>query len=214
MPSVRADEQNGHDGHSMSDASSDEAATRAGKGPSPRLRTLLETIPAYVPGKPAASTGGPSWKLSSNENPYPPLPGVLEALATAAGQMHRYPDIHCTELTGRLAEHLSVPDSHIALGTGSSGLLQQLMQISVDPGDEVVYAWRSFESYPIVTRLFGGRAVEVPLTGDEAHDLDAMARAAPTAHAWCSCARPTIPRAGHCAGMSWSPSLMTCRPMW
>lgn len=171
---MRANEQNGH---GMSEASTDEAVTRASRGPSPRLRTLLDTIPAYVPGKPAASTGGPGWKLSSNENPYPPLPGVLEALASAAAEMHRYPDLHCTELTDRLAEHLTVPASHIALGTGSSGLLQQLMQISVDPGDEVVYAWRSFESYPIVTRLFGGRPVEVPLTGDEAHDLDAMARA-------------------------------------
>ncbi|MFC8231352.1 histidinol-phosphate transaminase [Streptomyces sp. NPDC057287] len=161
----------------MSDARVDEANSRARTGRSPRLRTLLDTIPVYVPGKPAASTGDPGWKLSSNENPYPPLPGVLEALAAAAGQMHRYPDMHCTELTDRLAEHLSVPATHIALGTGSSGLLQQLMQISIDPGDEVVYAWRSFESYPIVTRLFGGRPVEVPLTGDEAHDLDAMARA-------------------------------------
>lgn len=138
---------------------------------------MLDTIPVYVPGKPAASDDGPGWKLSSNENPYPPLPGVLEALTAAAGQMHRYPDLQCTELTHRLAEHLAVPASHIAPGTGSSGLLQQLLQISTDPGDEVVYAWRSFESYPIVTRLFGARPVEVPLAHDEAHDLDAMAQA-------------------------------------
>ncbi|MFJ9173710.1 histidinol-phosphate transaminase [Streptomyces sp. NPDC102360] len=147
--------------------------TPAGRGSSPRLRTSLDAIPVYVPGKTAAS----GWKLSSNENPYPPLDGVLDAVTAAAGQMHRYPDLHSTELTDRLAEHLSVPVAHIALGTGSSGLLQQLMQITVEPGDEVVYAWRSFESYPIVTRLFGARPVEVPLTGDEAHDLDAMAQA-------------------------------------
>ncbi|GJF34508.1 putative phenylalanine aminotransferase [Kitasatospora sp. NE20-6] len=153
------------------------STSTSGRGPSPRLRPLLDSVPAYVPGKPAASTGGPGWKLSSNESPYPPLPGVLEAVAAAAGRMHRYPDPHCTELTERLAEHLSVPSSHIALGTGSSGLLQQLLHISTDPGDDVVHAWRSFESYPIVTRLSGARPVEVPLTGDEAHDLDAMARA-------------------------------------
>ncbi|MFF3831683.1 histidinol-phosphate transaminase [Streptomyces sp. NPDC002458] len=116
-------------------------------------------------------------KRPDNENPYPPLPGVLDAVTAAAGNMNRYPDLHSTELTDRLAEHLAVPARHIAPGTGSSGLLQQLLQITTDPGDEVVYAWRSFESYPIVTRLFGARAVEVPLTDDEAHDLDAMARA-------------------------------------
>ncbi|MER7199560.1 histidinol-phosphate transaminase [Streptomyces sp. CB01635] len=161
----------------MSNISPDEAVPRSGKGSSPRLRALLDTIPAYVPGKSAASADRPSWKLSSNENPYPPLPGVLDAVTVAAGQMHRYPDLHATELTNRLAEHLSIPAARIALGTGSSGLLQQLMQISTAPGDEVVYAWRSFESYPIVTRLFGACPVEVPLAHDEAHDLDAMARA-------------------------------------
>ncbi|NDZ79303.1 histidinol-phosphate transaminase [Streptomyces sp. SID10853] len=146
---------------------------QAGTGSSPRLRSTLDAVPVYVPGKTAAS----GWKLSSNENPYPPLDGVLEAVTLAAGRMHRYPDLHGTELTNRLAEHLAVPAPHIALGTGSSGLLQQLMQIAVDPGDEVVYAWRSFESYPIATRLFGAASVEVPLTGDEAHDLAAMAQA-------------------------------------
>ncbi|WP_405010010.1 histidinol-phosphate transaminase [Kitasatospora sp. NBC_01539] len=161
----------------MSRANPDGPGTRAHKGPPPRLRALLDTIPAYVPGRPAASADGPGWKLSSNENPYPPLPGVLEAVTAAAGRMNRYPDPLCTELTDRLAAHLSVPASHLALGTGSSGLLQQLLHIGAGPGDDVVYAWRSFESYPIVTRLSGARPVEVPLTQDEAHDLDAMAQA-------------------------------------
>jgi histidinol-phosphate aminotransferase len=41
----------------------------------------------------------------------------------------------------------------------------------------VVYAWRSFEAYPIITRISGARAVQVPLDADERHDLDAMADA-------------------------------------
>ena len=44
-------------------------------------------------------------------------------------------------------------------------------------GDEVVYAWRSFEAYPIVVQISGARSVTVPLTADEHHDLDAMAAA-------------------------------------
>jgi histidinol-phosphate aminotransferase len=48
---------------------------------SPKLRAELEGIPTYKPGKPAASADGPvAYKLSSNENPYPPLPGVLESV--------------------------------------------------------------------------------------------------------------------------------------
>ena len=41
----------------------------------------------------------------------------------------------------------------------------------------MVYAWRSFEAYPIVVQISGARSVTVPLTADEHHDLDAMAAA-------------------------------------
>ncbi|MCB8913915.1 histidinol-phosphate transaminase [Rhodococcus rhodochrous] len=143
----------------------------------PRLRSVLAEIPIYQPGRPAPEGKGPSWKLSSNESPYPPLPGVLDAAVAAAGQLNRYPDLTCAELTRALAEHLGVPADHIAFGTGSIGLIQQLVQISAEVGDEIIYAWRSFESYPIVSSISGARSIQVPLTEDEAHDLNAMADA-------------------------------------
>ncbi|MEU6441292.1 histidinol-phosphate transaminase [Streptomyces sp. NPDC047046] len=145
-------------------------------GTNPRLRAVLDDIPAYVPGK-AAGGNGPAFKLSSNENPYPPLPGVMESALAAAGSLNRYPDLAATGLVHVLAERFSVPVSHLATGTGSVGVAQQLLQITAQPGDEVVYAWRSFEAYPIITRISGAKAVEVPLTGDEEHDLDAMVAA-------------------------------------
>ena len=43
--------------------------------------------------------------------------------------------------------------------------------------DEVVYAWRSFEAYPIAVAVAGGRSVQVSLTADARHDLPAMAAA-------------------------------------
>ncbi|MFF2114306.1 histidinol-phosphate transaminase [Rhodococcus koreensis] len=94
-----------------------------------------------------------------------------------AGQLNRYPDLTCAALTCALAEHWDVPMDHIAFGTGSIGLIQQLVQISAESGDEIIYAWRSFESYPIVAEISGARSIQVPLTEDEAHDLDAMADA-------------------------------------
>ncbi|MDQ0788000.1 histidinol-phosphate transaminase [Streptomyces sp. B3I8] len=145
---------------------------------SPRLRAELEGIPTYKPGRPAAAAGGPvAYKLSSNENPYPPLPGVMETVLAAAASFNRYPDLACTALSQELADRFGVPVSHIATGTGSVGVAQQLMQSTSGPGDEVIYAWRSFEAYPIITRISGATPVEVPLTPGEAHDLDAMARA-------------------------------------
>ena len=141
----------------------------------PRLRGTLRGLPAYKPGKPAqGADGAPAFKLSSNENPYPPLPGVLEAAVGAAGAFNRYPDMGCSELVAELARRFDVPESHIATGTGSVGVAQSLIQISAGPGEEVVYAWRSFEAYPIITQMNGATSVQVPLREDESHDLDAM----------------------------------------
>ncbi|MBV1939797.1 histidinol-phosphate transaminase [Streptomyces sp. BV286] len=145
---------------------------------SPKLRAELEGIPTYRPGKPAAASDGPvAYKLSSNENPYPPLPGVLESVSAAARAFNRYPDMACTGLMNELADRFGVPLAHLATGTGSVGVAQQLVQATSGPGDEVIYAWRSFEAYPIITRISGATAVQVPLTPGDVHDLDAMADA-------------------------------------
>ena len=44
-------------------------------------------------------------------------------------------------------------------GTGSVGMLQQLVQITSGPGDGVLFAWRSFEAYPIMTQTSTSRRV-------------------------------------------------------
>ncbi|MFH8981437.1 histidinol-phosphate transaminase [Streptomyces varsoviensis] len=140
----------------------------------PRLRAALDSLPTYKPGKRAAADGPVVYKLSSNENPYPPLPGVLESAVAAAGAFNRYPDMACTDLVTELSERFDVPVDHLATGTGSVGVAQQLVQSTAGPGDEVIYAWRSFEAYPIVTQISGATSVQVPLTEDEEHDLEAM----------------------------------------
>lgn len=139
----------------------------------PRIRTALSGLPVYVPGK--ASPG--LVKLSSNENPFPPLPGVLARAATAAETLHRYPDLAATELTSELARRLGVGEDHLAVGSGSVALLHQLVQAVAQTGDEVVYGWRSFEAYPIAVRVTGATPVEVPLGEGARLDLAAMATA-------------------------------------
>ncbi|MDF6043548.1 histidinol-phosphate transaminase [Streptomyces sp. JH14] len=144
---------------------------------SPKLRAELDGVPAYVPGRAAAAGGPVAFKLSSNENPYPPLPGVMESALAAAANFNRYPDMACTGLMNELSDRFGVPLSHLATGTGSVGVAQQLLQATSGPGDEVIYAWRSFEAYPIITQISGATSVKVPLTDGEVHDLDAMADA-------------------------------------
>ncbi|WP_042411333.1 histidinol-phosphate transaminase [Streptacidiphilus carbonis] len=144
-------------------------------GPGPRLRETLRRLPVYVPGKPARGADGvPAFKLSSNENPYPPLPGVLDVAVAAAVGFNRYPDMACDGLVAELAGRFDVPESHVAVGTGSVGVAQSLIQITAGPGDEVVFAWRSFEAYPYLALMNGAVPVQVPLREDESHDLDAM----------------------------------------
>jgi len=146
--------------------------------PGPQPRACVSQIPAYVAGKPPQPRAGlTTYKLSSNENPYPPLPGVLEAATRAAAQMNRYPDMGNTELYAALAAKLGVGVDQVALATGSVALIYQLVQAYCEPGDEVVYAWRSFEAYPIAVTAAGAMSVRVPVRADGHHDLEAMAAA-------------------------------------
>ena len=143
-----------------------------------RLRDALDAVPAYVAGRPAvAQAGTTAYKVSSNENPYPPLPSVLDVVREQATQINRYPDMGVSVLTEALAARLDVPAARIATGPGSVGVLGQIITAFCDPGDEVVFAWRSVEAYPILVALSGATAVPIPLTSEARHDLDAMAAA-------------------------------------
>jgi histidinol-phosphate aminotransferase len=142
--------------------------------PSPRPRADLAGIAVYKPGRPSAA-GQRSFKLSSNESPYPPLPSVLEAIADAAQHTNRYPDLAASAVVQALADKLDVPADHVVVGCGSVGVATQLVEAFAGPGDEVVHAWRSFEAYPIIVQVAGATAVPVPLTSGAVHDLDAMA---------------------------------------
>ena len=136
-------------------------------------RADLDSLPTYVPGR---SLPG-AVKLASNETPLGPLPSVLDAIADAAKSVNRYPDMAAFALIERLAAKLGVGQDQIAIGCGSVMLCQQLIQAFCTPGDEVLFAWRSFEAYPIITQVVGARQVTVPLDDSHTHDLDAMAAA-------------------------------------
>ncbi len=140
----------------------------------PRFREALDTIPAYKAGKPPSADLAQSFKLSSNENPYPPLPGVIERATEAIGTMNRYPDMGMSALNSAIAERYGVGVDRVASATGSVAVLYHLLQATCQAGDEVVYAWRSFEAYPIAVGLTGATDVQVPLTADARHDLPAM----------------------------------------
>jgi histidinol-phosphate aminotransferase len=143
---------------------------------SPRFRAVLDQFVGYTPGKAPAAASRQTFKLTSNESPYEPLPSVRSVIANAAGRINRYPDNSAAELIEAIATRLRVPATHIAVGCGSVGIAQQLLEAVGEPGAEVVYAWRSFEAYPYLTDLANATSVPVPLH-DFRHDLPAMAAA-------------------------------------
>jgi histidinol-phosphate aminotransferase len=147
-----------------------------------RPRPVVDLLPRYAAGKPPVPVEGlVSYKLSSNENPLPPIPAVQQAIA-ARTDFNRYPDPLSSKLRGALAGFLDIPAEDIVTGAGSLGALNQLLatfagQNDDGKADEVIYAWRSFEAYPISVGLAGAESVQIPLTAEGRHDLDAMAAA-------------------------------------
>ncbi|MEU4428415.1 histidinol-phosphate transaminase [Actinoplanes sp. NPDC024001] len=141
--------------------------------PMPRLRTALDSLASY---RPTDRTRGHHHlrPLSANESAHRSLPPVIAAVAEAGLDIHRYPDPGCAELTRELARRHGVDQGRVLVGAGSLALLQALFQAAGEPGAEVVYAWRSFELYPVLADLAWMRSVRVPLN-DETHDLAAMA---------------------------------------
>ena len=141
------------------------------------IRPALDTLPAYAPGRNVPG----SIKLASNELSFPTLPAVsaaiLDALGAGASGINRYPDNGSQALVTALAEHVGVERNRIIAGCGSVALCQQLVQITCSQGDEVLFGWRSFEAYPIVTQIAGARPVQVPVTTGHELDLTAMAAA-------------------------------------
>src|SRR4029079_2440292 len=84
------------------------------------------------------------------------------------------PYMPCVGLTEAIASHHGVAPERVAVGAGSVEVCGQLASAVVDDGGEVVFGWRAFEAYPIITAVAGGTAVKVPLDAGHVHDVDAM----------------------------------------
>ena len=138
-----------------------------------RIRPEIAALPAYKQGRQA---GADAFKLSSNENPFEPLPSVVAAVQTAVA-FNRYPDATASRLRARLAERYGVGDDAVHIAAGSVSILYQLTQATSGPGDEILFSWRSFEAYPGLAVVAGATSVMVPNDARGGHDLDAMADA-------------------------------------
>ncbi len=140
-------------------------------------RSIAELVP-YEPGKPIEEVQRELGldrivKLASNEGPFGPFPGALDALEAQRRELNRYPDGGAHALRTALAARHDVPFEQIAVGAGADGVIDNLSQAVLEEGDEIVCGWPSFPSYVIDAVKVGARPVRVPLR-EHRYDLDAL----------------------------------------
>lgn len=147
----------------------------------------VRSLTPYVPGKPIEELQRELGltdivKLASNENPFGPAPGALDAMRRALGDAWLYPDGSGHALKQKLAAKLGVNAAQITLGNGSNDVLVLLAEAFLAPGLEAIYSQYAFAVYPIAVQATGARGVATPATPADSrmplgHDLAAMARA-------------------------------------
>ena len=125
----------------------------------------IDRMSGYAPGE--QPRGGGVTKLNTNENPYPPSPKALEAIASGlAESLRKYPDPVGTDFRGAAARHHGVDPNMILTGNGSDDLLTILTRAFVGPGDAIVSPSPSYILYKTLAEIQGARIVEVPFRED------------------------------------------------
>lgn len=117
------------------------------------------------------------YKLSSNESPFPPFPQAIEAMQHAIVGLNEYSDGGAYELKQTLSRYYDVSLAQIMVGNGTNELLDLIAESCLMPGDEALYCTPSFVVYKMSAQIADASFVEVPVAGDGAFDLDALAAA-------------------------------------
>ena len=112
-------------------------------------------------------------KLDANENPYGPVPAVMEALADY-NFYHIYPDPEQTELRDALSEFVGVPAENILASHGADELLDYLCRVFLRPGDAIINCPPTFGMYSFDAGLVGSEVIEVWRRPDYSIDVEAI----------------------------------------
>jgi histidinol-phosphate aminotransferase len=140
----------------------------AGRG----REALAGEAPAAAPA--AGAPAEPPIRLDSNENPYGPAPGVVEAIRAALGEAGRYPDAPAAALREAIARAHGVPTECVVCGCGSTEILRMAVLAFTSAGRPLVTAAPSFEDPARYAAALGSPVVRVPVGADLALDLEAM----------------------------------------
>jgi histidinol-phosphate aminotransferase len=143
--------------------------------PSPSfIRPTIREMRGYTPGEQPAA-GERVVKLNTNENPFPPSPKVMQAIASVEPeQLRRYPNASAVMFREAAAEVLGVTPDMILTGNGSDDVLAFAIQTFCSPGDALAYPHPTYSLYPVLAEIDDVKTVEVAWEKDWALPIDAL----------------------------------------
>lgn len=151
--------------------------------PAQLLNPLVTDLEEYVPIQPfevltrsLGRTPGQIVKLDANENPYGPLPVILDALAEYP-YYHIYPDPQQTALREAISRDSQVPAANIVVGSGADELLDYLCRMFLTAGDAIIDLPPTFGMYSFDAQLTGAAVCPVWRREDFAVDVAAVEQA-------------------------------------
>ena len=142
------------------------------------LVDAYQPLVAYTPGEQPRDMQ--YVKLNTNENPYPPAPGVAEAVAAEAARLALYSDPVCTDLRDALAGRYGVKRANVLVSNGSDDALNLAFMAFAGRGGRAYFPDISYGFYKVYAALHGISYREIPLKDDftidpaDYHGLDGM----------------------------------------
>ena len=128
-------------------------------------RDNVRTMVPYVPGEQPQEGG--IIKLNTNENPYPPAPGVAEAIRNMdADRLRLYPDPSSTALKRALADRYGVGEDQIFIGVGSDDVLSMSFLTFFNSKKPILFPDITYSFYDVWADLYRIPYLVRPLTGD------------------------------------------------
>lgn len=136
---------------------------------------LVHSLDPYIPGEQPKVDG--LIKLNTNENPYPPAPGVAQLLRQpeTAERLRRYPDPNSQSLKDAITEHFGLKPGQVFVGNGSDDVLAMVFMGLLKQTRPILFPDITYSFYPVYCQLFGIEYRNIPLADDFSLSLDAYA---------------------------------------
>lgn len=125
------------------------------------MSSRFDALEAYVPGEQPQDMR--YVKLNTNESPFPPAPGVLEAVSAEVERLSLYPDPEGNALRRGLARRYGVEPENVFLANGSDELLSFAFMAFCDADRPVAFPAVSYGFYPVYANLYQVPYTEIPL---------------------------------------------------